>query len=66
MENERRRKWPNFVGYPGPIVYKIDVLVRGHAFTTSQVLPIEASGKPTVSFDAAGKTYPAGTQRACR
>ena len=34
-----------------------------HAFTTSQVLPIDAKGKPTVSFDASGKTYPAGTQR---
>ena len=31
-----------------------------HAFTTSQVLPINVKGKPTVSFDASGRRTPAG------
>ena len=52
---------PTLNSYPDPIVYKIDCLVRQHAFTTSQVLPIDANGQPTVSFDASGATYPAGT-----
>jgi FtsP/CotA-like multicopper oxidase with cupredoxin domain len=46
-----------------PLVYKLDLLVRQHGFTTSQVLPIDANGKPTVSFDASGKQYAAGAQR---
>ena len=37
--------------------------MSAHAFTTSQVLPIDAKGKPTASFDAAGKTYAAGSLR---
>ena len=37
---------------PDPIVYKIDVRVATHSFTTSQVLPIDKNGKPAVSFDA--------------
>jgi FtsP/CotA-like multicopper oxidase with cupredoxin domain len=49
--------------YPKPIVYKFDVKVAQHSFTTSPVLPINSSGQPANSFDAAGKTYPAGTQR---
>ena len=40
------------LGYPDPIVYKIDLQVSTHDFTTSQVLPITTNGKPTVSFDA--------------
>jgi FtsP/CotA-like multicopper oxidase with cupredoxin domain len=46
-----------------PIVYKIDVEVGTHAFTTSQVLPIDDGGKPTESFDATGKKFAAGTVR---
>jgi FtsP/CotA-like multicopper oxidase with cupredoxin domain len=46
-----------------PIVYKIDVQVDTHSFTTSQVMPIDDNGRPTVSFDASGKTYAAGTRR---
>ena len=30
---------------------------------SSQVLPIDSLGQPTKSFDATGKTYPAGTER---
>ena len=36
---------------------------RQHSFTTSQVLPINALGQPTQSFDANGNTFPAGTVR---
>jgi FtsP/CotA-like multicopper oxidase with cupredoxin domain len=63
LHNERHQKWPNKVGYPDPIVYEIDLLVRGHSFTTSKVLPIDALGQPTVSFDSSGKTFAAGTTR---
>src|SRR4029078_12141377 len=51
------------IGFPDPIVYKIDVLTRQHSFTSSQVLPINELGQPTQSFDANGNTYPAGTLR---
>ncbi|QHK20989.1 multicopper oxidase domain-containing protein [Pseudarthrobacter psychrotolerans] len=63
LRNERHQCWPGQIGYPDPIVYKIDVLLRTHAFTTSQVLPIDADGKPTASFDSAGTTYSPGTVR---
>ena len=63
MGNERHQIWPSQIGSPDPIVYKIDHLVRAHAFTTSQVLPINSKGKPTVSFDESGKTIAAGTKR---
>jgi FtsP/CotA-like multicopper oxidase with cupredoxin domain len=63
LRNERHQLWPNKVGYPDPIVYEIDVLLRQHAFTTSQVLPIDANGRPTVSFDATGKRFAPGTLR---
>ena len=61
--NEAHQMWPSGIGFPDPIVYKIDLQVATHSFTTSQVLPINGKGKPKVSFDASGKTYPAGTQR---
>jgi FtsP/CotA-like multicopper oxidase with cupredoxin domain len=63
LGNERHQIWPSQLGYPDPIVYKIDLLVRQHAFTSSQVLAIDSHGKPTTSFDATGQTYPAGTNR---
>ena len=71
LRNQQHQIWPSDIpaigdwagGSPDPIVYKIDVMLGTHAFTTSQVLPIDSAGKPTVSFDAAGKTYPAGTKR---
>jgi FtsP/CotA-like multicopper oxidase with cupredoxin domain len=49
--------------YPNPVVYKFDVKVAPHSFTTSPVLPIDSAGQPTASFDSNRKTYPAGTQR---
>ncbi|HST65105.1 MAG TPA: multicopper oxidase domain-containing protein, partial [Mycobacteriales bacterium] len=61
--NETHQLWPSAIGYPDPIVYKFDLLVRQHSFTTSQVLPINALGQNVPSYDAAGNTYPAGTVR---
>lgn len=61
--SERHQIWPSALGYPDPIVYKIDLLLRTHSFTTSQVLPIDSNGRPTASFDAYGATYAAGTKR---
>ncbi|WP_314194019.1 multicopper oxidase domain-containing protein [uncultured Arthrobacter sp.] len=63
LRNEQHQLWPSRLGYPDPIVYKINVLVRPHAFTTSQVLPIDDEGDPAESFDANRKKYPAGTKR---
>src|SRR6476659_3582229 len=64
MGNEQHQKWPTSdLGYPDPIVYKLDLRVSTHIFTSSQVLPITKGGKPAVSFDATGKTYAAGTRR---
>ncbi len=60
LGNERHQIWPSQIGYPDPIVYKLDLLVRAHAFTTSKVLPIDSRGRATGSFDAAGKPVPAG------
>jgi FtsP/CotA-like multicopper oxidase with cupredoxin domain len=63
FRNQQHQMWPNNVGSPDPIVYRIKCQVDQHSFTTSKVLPIDASGRPTTSFDAAGKTYAAGTVR---
>jgi len=64
LRNETHQIWPDAIGFPDPIVYKFDILVRQHSFTTSQVLPINSLGQTVKSFDAAGNTYPAGTVRA--
>jgi FtsP/CotA-like multicopper oxidase with cupredoxin domain len=63
LRNDRHQLWPSRIGYPDPIVYEIDVQVRGHAWTTSKVLPINADGEPTVSFDGSGRRYAAGETR---
>jgi FtsP/CotA-like multicopper oxidase with cupredoxin domain len=63
LGNERHQIWPASMGYPDPIMYKIDILVATHAFTTSKVLPIDVKGRRAVSFDASGKRFPAGTIR---
>ena len=63
LRNERHQKWSSEVGSPDPIVYKIDLRVATHSFTTSRVLPINSLGQPAVSFDATGKRYAAGTKR---
>ncbi|MGH3308541.1 MAG: multicopper oxidase family protein, partial [Nocardioides sp.] len=63
LGNDRHQMWPSRVRYPDPIVYEIDLLVRRHSFTTSQVLPIDSAGRPTISFDSSGQTFTAGTRR---
>jgi FtsP/CotA-like multicopper oxidase with cupredoxin domain len=55
--------WPSTLGYPDPIVYKIQLQVSSHSFSSLNVLPIDKNGQPTPSFDAAGGLYPAGTLR---
>jgi FtsP/CotA-like multicopper oxidase with cupredoxin domain len=63
FRNDTHQLWPDAIGFPDPIVYKFDLLVRTHSFTSSQVMPIDRDGKNAKSFDAAGNTYPAGTKR---
>ena len=63
MGNERHQCWSSDIGCPDPLVYKLDEVVATHAFTTSQVLPIDSNGRPAVSFDASGTTFAAGTKR---
>src|SRR6185295_10195364 len=63
LGNERHQKWGTDVGYGDPLVYEIKCQVNTHSFTSSQVLPINSLGQPTVSFDASGKSYKAGTLR---
>ncbi len=67
LGNQQHQIWPSQLGYPDPIVYKIDLLTRTHAFTTSQVLPIDSNGVPTVSFEGTSQstvvTHPAGEKR---
>jgi FtsP/CotA-like multicopper oxidase with cupredoxin domain len=60
---EKHQIWPTKIGYPEPIVYQISLLMNTHSFTSSQVLPINALGQPTISFDDQGVRYPAGTVR---
>jgi FtsP/CotA-like multicopper oxidase with cupredoxin domain len=67
VDGDTHQKWcddlPTYTPGQEPIVYQFDLLVRGHSFTSSKVLPIDAAGKPTVSFDETGKQYAAGTER---
>jgi FtsP/CotA-like multicopper oxidase with cupredoxin domain len=55
--------WTDKLGLPEPIYYKIRVELGEHRFTSSQVLPINADGLPTTSYDAARKSYAPGTAR---
>lgn len=61
--NDAHQIWPNKIGYPEPTVYKINLEVGAHSFTSSKVMPIDKNGKPTISFDRDGNLYPAGTER---
>jgi len=63
LGNERHQVWPSQISSPDPLVYKIDLLLRTHAFTSSQVLAIDTNGRPSVSFDAQGRAVAAGTRR---
>jgi FtsP/CotA-like multicopper oxidase with cupredoxin domain len=51
LGNQQHQIWPSKLGYPDPIVYKIDLRTNTHAFTTSRVLPIDGKGQPTESFE---------------
>ena len=63
LRNDRHQKWTSDVGSPDPLVYRIELQVRPHGFTTSDVLPIDRKGEATVSFDETGREYPAGAVR---
>jgi FtsP/CotA-like multicopper oxidase with cupredoxin domain len=67
LRNQQHQIWPTQVGQGDPIVYKIDLKVNTHSFTTSQVLPIDGNGSPTQSFDGTDPNnvtvIPAGTTR---
>src|SRR3954453_21723696 len=63
LRNERHQLWPATINSPDPIVYKIDLEVAPPSFTTSQVLPIDANGRPTVSFDSTGQNLGKGLKR---
>ena len=60
MRNQRHQRWCGDTGAKDPVVYKIELKVDEHAFTTSKVLPIDINGRPTVSFDASGNQVAAG------
>jgi hypothetical protein len=63
-DNNTHQRWKGYDTDPDiPIVYQIKAEVDTHSFTTSMVLPIDKNGRPTKSFDASGKVYPAGTKR---
>ncbi len=61
--NTTHQKWTSDVDSPDPQIYLLELKVAPHSFTTSQVLPIDAKGRPAVSFDAAGKAQPKGKVR---
>ena len=63
LRNETHQLWsaPGTTG--DPLIYQIDLKVAPHSFTTSQVLPIDKNGRPTVSFDDNGKAMPQGKVR---
>ncbi len=64
--NDKHQRWcddpevASYGGKPIPLVYKIELKVAEHSFTTSQVLPINALGQPRDSFDQYGKRVAAG------
>jgi len=63
-DNNTHQRWKGYDTDPDiPLVYQIKAEVDTHSFTTSLVLPIDKNGRPTKSFDASGKVYPAGTKR---
>lgn len=62
LGNERHQMWSNHpkVNCPDPLVYRIELEVAPHSFTTSAVLPIDSDGKPTFSFDESGRQVAPG------
>ncbi|MGY1604547.1 multicopper oxidase family protein [Geodermatophilus sp. SYSU D00815] len=62
LNNERHQLWPTDrrVGYPDPIVYRIQLQTRAHSFTTSKVRPVKADGTFTNAFDTSGRPVTVG------
>ena len=61
--NDKHQRWcddPRVYGATTPLVYKIELKVEEHSFTSSKVLPINANGLPRDSFDQFGKKVAAG------
>ena len=61
--NDRHQRWcddSRVAGATTPLVYRIELKVEEHSFTTSQVLPINSNGLPRDSFDQSGKRVAAG------
>ena len=62
LGNQKHQRWCNedrVTGASTPLVYKIEIKLATHSFTTSKVLPINSLGQPTTSFDG-GKKVAAG------
>src|SRR4029077_21152607 len=63
LGNQKHQRWCGEelgTGAKVPLVYKIELKVDQHSFTTSKVLPINSLGKPVGSFDDKGKKVAAG------
>jgi FtsP/CotA-like multicopper oxidase with cupredoxin domain len=45
--------WPSQLALPDPLLYRIQLQVRQHSFTTSRVLPIKNDGTPVTALDRA-------------
>ena len=62
--SESHQVWPSQIGSTDPLVYKINLEVNTHKFTSSKVMPIDKNGKPIVlppgapvTLEADGTTY---------
>ena len=61
LGNQKHQRWcgeDRVTGATTPLVYKIQVKLATHSFTTSQVLPINSLGQPTGSFDGGRAVAP--------
>ena len=61
--DDRHQRWcddPWVTGATTPLVYKIELKVEEHSFTSSKVLPITSGGLPRDSFDQFGRRVAAG------
>lgn len=53
--------WPDKLNYPDPVIYRINLQVGGHSFTTQPVLPIDEGGNPLTMLPAGAGAARAGT-----
>jgi FtsP/CotA-like multicopper oxidase with cupredoxin domain len=64
LRNQQHQIWPNQIGSPDPIVYKFDLLVSTHSFTSSKVKAINTGGLFVASPNpAGGADFAAGAER---